>query len=102
MTYDYELTLINITYSENAMGDSIEIENTVDILCAVESVTQSEHYAAASNGMKPSIVFITNQHEYEKQQLVEFEGDRYRVTRTFKPSDPKYFETIELICEGVI
>lgn len=84
------------------MGDSINVEESSVVLCDVESVKQSEHYAAASNGMKPEIVFIVNKYEYEGQKLVEFENVRYKVTREFRPKNHKHFEAIELICEGVI
>jgi SPP1 family predicted phage head-tail adaptor len=105
VTFDFELTLIKLTYSENDMGDSISTEERTDILCDVVSVTRSEHYAAASHGMKPEIVFIVNQYDYEKQSMVEFEGTKYSVIRYFKPKKSKGiddFETLELICEGVV
>jgi SPP1 family predicted phage head-tail adaptor len=105
MTFDYELTLIKLTYSENDMGDSIGIEGRSNILCDVASVTRSEHYAAASHGMKPEIVFIVNQYDYNKQSFVEFEGNKYRVIRYYQPKKSKGiedFETIELICEGIV
>ncbi|MBT2656620.1 phage head-tail adapter protein [Bacillus sp. ISL-18] len=104
MTFDYELILIKPIYSQNDMGDSISTEEHTNILCDVASVTRSEHYAAASHGMKPEIVFIVNQYEYEKQSMVEFEGNKYKVIRTFKPKQSKGLEdleTIELVCEGV-
>ena len=84
------------------MGDSIDIEDPFVILCDVQSVTRSEHYAAANNGVKPEIVFVVNQYEYEGQKLVEFEGVRYNVIREYKSKNPEHFETIELICEGVV
>lgn len=105
MTFDNELTLINLTYSENDMGDSISKEERTNILCDVASVTRSEHYAAASHGMKPEVVFIVNQYDYNKQSMVEFEGNKYRVIRHYQPKKSKSiedFETIELICEGIV
>ncbi|TWE06405.1 SPP1 family predicted phage head-tail adaptor [Neobacillus bataviensis] len=104
MTFDYELTLIKLTYAENDMGDSISNEERITILCDVLSVTRAEHYQAASHGMKPEIVFIVNQYDYSKQTIVEFEGNKYRVIRDYKPKKAKGledFETIELVCEGV-
>jgi SPP1 family predicted phage head-tail adaptor len=105
MTFDYVLTLIKLTYSENDMGDSISTEERSNILCDVVSVTRSEHYAAASHGMKPEIVFIVNQYDYNKQSMVEFEGNKYIVIRYYRPKKSKGiddFETVELICEGVV
>jgi SPP1 family predicted phage head-tail adaptor len=105
VTFDNELTLINLTYLENDMGDSISEEERLDILCAVKSVTRSEHYAAAKNGMKPEIVFVVNQYDYSKQSMVELEGIRYNVIREYRPGKSNGlddFETIELVCQGVL
>ncbi|MFY0758733.1 phage head closure protein [Metabacillus dongyingensis] len=105
MTFDYELTLIKLIFSENDMGDSISTEEHSNILCDVVSVTRSEHYAAASHGMKPEIVFIVNQYDYNKQSMVEFEGNKYNVIRDYKQKKSKGiydFETIELICSGIV
>lgn len=104
MTFDHELTLITLKHTENNMGDSISTETELTILCNVRSVNRSEHYAAASNGMKPEITFIVNQYEYSGQSVVEFEGKRYKVIRDFRKkgsADIADFETTELICEGV-
>jgi SPP1 family predicted phage head-tail adaptor len=104
MTFDCELTLINLTYFENDMGDSIGTEERSNILCDIASVTRSEYYAAASRGMKPEIVFIVNQYDYNKQSMVEFEGNKYRVIRYYQPKKSKGmddFETIELVCSGI-
>lgn len=125
MTFDYELTLIsvgsvlemaedvNITggydtrdlSTENELGDIIRKERRVDVLCDVQSVTRTEHYAAAAHGLIPDIVFIVNQYEYSGEKEVEFEGRRYKVMRVYRPKMSKGiddFESIELICQGVV
>ncbi|MBS4191193.1 phage head-tail adapter protein [Bacillus sp. FJAT-49705] len=112
MTFDYELTLIDISHGENEMGDTIDFEVPTTILCDVLSVSRSEHYAAATHDLKPSIVFVVNKYEYEGQSEIEFEGKRYKVIRDYLPLQSKgfktantmnmgNFETIELTCEEV-
>lgn len=105
MTFDYELTLIDVVYAENDMGDIIPAESHIDVLCDVQSITRSEFYQADAQGLKPSIVFVLNKYDYSGQQRVEFEGKRYRVVRPYenrKYKDMSNFETIELVCEGVV
>jgi hypothetical protein len=105
VTFDNELTLIDLIYSENEVGDAISSEERLNILCDVASITRSEHYAAASHGIKPEIVFIINQFDFGKQSMVEFEGERYKVIRVYKSkksSGIEDFDTIELICSGYI
>ena len=106
MTFDYELSLLSFTYSDNDIGDSIKGDPVVvDVLCDVQSVKRSEHYAADANGLKPEIVFIVSIYDYEGQKKVMFDGKTYNVIREYRPRKSKNisdFETLELICEGAV
>jgi len=105
MTFDYEITLVEQTYTIDGSGYNIPNEARTDVLCDVQSVTRSEHYSAAAYGLKPEIVFVVNKFEYEGQKEVEFNGSRYMINRTFAPKKSKGisdFETIELICSGLV
>jgi len=106
MTMDNELVLIGKTgYSTNTIGDAIPTETKTTVLCGVKSITRTEHYQAAAHGLKPELVFVVNKYEYEGQKEVEFEGERYNVLRTYEPKTSKGlgdFETLELVCEGVV
>lgn len=105
MTMDDELTLIDKSNSENDIGNVITTDILTTVLCSVRSIKRSEHYAAAANGLKPEITFVLNKYEYNGQKEVEFESVRYSVIRTFVPDKFKGiedFETIELVCSGVI
>lgn len=103
MTFDHELTLIDVVHSENDIGDPITYEERTDVLCSVQSVTRSEHYAAAAHGLQPEVVFVVNQYDYNGQKYAEFENQRYQVIRAYKPRKAKGigdFETVELVCKG--
>ncbi|WP_089610086.1 phage head closure protein [Dehalobacterium formicoaceticum] len=96
MTYDYELTLINQTYQQSdSVGNQIPDETKTTVLCDVKSAGRSEFYNAAVVNFKPEKVFIMHGYEYNGERLVEFEGVRYHVIRTYQVD----FEEIELICE---
>lgn len=105
MTYDHELTLISQTIPKDGngnpltddIGNPIVEENKTKILCGLKSVGRNEFYNAAVTGLKPNIVFVVHKYEYSGQQLVEFEGIRYRVIRTYAQG----FEEMELTCEMV-
>lgn len=97
MTYDYELTLIQQTYTFDEISNQIPIEERETILCDKKSVSRSEFYNAATNGLKPVIVFVVHAYEYNGEELVEFEGGRYKIIRTYSTST----EEIELTCEKV-
>ncbi|WP_222928506.1 phage head-tail adapter protein [Sutcliffiella horikoshii] len=103
--FDHELILISLSPAENSMGDPIVEETSVTVLCDVQAITRSEHYAAATHGLKPELTFVLNKYEYEGQRLVEFENVRYRVIRhyfTKTQKDFADFESVELVCEGLM
>lgn len=98
MTYDHELILISQSYVDDEIGNQIpgdEIETS--ILCGVRSVSRTEFYNAALTGLNPEIVFVVHAYEYNDGRKVKFNGELYRVIRTYQ----KDFEEMELVCERV-
>ena len=98
MTYDYELTLIQQTYTEDEICNQIPTEIKTIIYCGLKSIGRTEFYNAVANGLKPELIFSINKFEYSGEQLIEFEEKRYKVIRTYSEN----FEEIELTCEKVI
>ena len=98
MTYDHELTLIGYTTDYDDIGQGIRAPIRTNILCAVKSIGRNEFYAAAQAGLKPEITFVIHGYEYNGEKEVEFEGEKYKVIRTYM----KDFEEMELVCEKVI
>ena len=105
MTFDYELILIKIEAGENDLGDPITVRTERPVLCDVLSVGRNEHYQAAAHGLKPELVFVVSKWDYQGEKEVVFDGERYNVLRTYEPKKSKGlgdFETLELVCEGVV
>lgn len=95
MTFDDELILIKETIEQDELKNEIATETEIPILCSVKSVSRSEFYSAAQNGLKPSKVFVINKLEYGEEELVLFEGDKYKVIKAYE-IDAEY---TELTCE---
>lgn len=95
MTYDHELKLISFTSSKDENADPILIPHETVILCGLNSVGRGEFYAAAALQLRPELVFTIHAYEYDHQQLVEFQGTRYKVIRTYSTG----FEELELTCQ---
>ena len=95
VTYDHELTLINQTITEDEIGNQIPVETETVVLCGLKSVGRNEFYSAAVTGLKPELVFVIHGYEYNGEQVVKFEGNRYRVIRTYLTD----FEEVEITCE---
>ena len=97
MTYDHELILIRHIYEEDEWGNQVPVEARKPVLCNVKSIGRNEFYAAAQTGLKPEITFVIHGYEYNEEKEVEFEGEKYKVIRTYM----KDFEEMELTCEKV-
>ena len=105
MTFDHELILVKTQDGQNDLGDPIIIRTEKPVLCDVLSVGRSEHYQAAAHGLKPELVFVVSKWDYQGEKEVVFDGERYNVLRTYEPKKSKGlgdFETLELVCEGVV
>lgn len=93
--YNHELTLIGEETVYDEYGIPKKEEKRTTVLCKVQSVGRNEFYGAATSGLKPEVVFIIHGYEYNGEKEVEFEGEKYRVIRTYSTD----FEEIELTCE---
>ena len=66
------LTLIN--------GDS-----TRTVFCGLRSIGMKEFYEASARDFYPEMVFLLADYlDYDGEQLVEHNGQRYRVLRTYR------------------
>lgn len=98
-TYDHELVLIKPGgIIEDDVGNQIPIDPVeTPVYCRIESVGRNEFYNADVTNLRPEYIFIVHAYEYNKEPVVEFDGERYRVIRTFSNS----FEEVELTVEKV-
>jgi SPP1 family predicted phage head-tail adaptor len=98
VTFDHELVLIGQDYIQDEIGNWKKVPVRTTVLCGTKSVTRGEFYSAAQTGLRLSIVFVVHSYEYNGEAEVEFEGEKYKVIRTYAAS----FEEMELTCEKVI
>lgn len=72
-------------------------EISKEVFCNVRSITQTEWFEAGRNGIEhPSFIFTMFRYDYDGQKIVEFEGQRYGVFRTYIARN----NNIELHCEA--
>ena len=92
-------TLIALKISKDKDGyDSID-EIKREILCAVsDGVSRSEYYEAMKAGVKLSATIEVNDGDYDKEQILEHEGTRYKIERVY----PTGYGTLELSCSEVV
>lgn len=56
-----------------------------DVFCGLRSVGRAEFYQASATDYRPEIVFVLADYlDYAGETLVEHNGQRYRVLRTYR------------------
>ncbi|MBO9596372.1 MAG: phage head closure protein, partial [Cohnella sp.] len=99
--WNEEIQLIKSTPGEDNAGYPTpadpEEETRREVLANKLSVKRSEFYAANQSDMRADALFEIHAIEYEDEKLLEHEGKRYKVIRTYSP-EPEY---IELTCSDL-
>ena len=89
---DVVIKLISQTLTADELGYPIASETFYETFAKVRSVTQTEFFSAGKNGITPDFSFVVNDAEYHGQRLLEYEGKRYGIYRTYQPNN----DTVEL------
>jgi SPP1 family predicted phage head-tail adaptor len=96
---DTQIKLISrqISAETNELGEAIEPETVCVIFAELKGVKRSEFYQAQAIGLKPEKTFEVFDFEYNGENIVEHEGKRYDVIRSY----PVKGEKLELICKSL-
>lgn len=91
-----EITLITETQPEektNENGfDNPAIELPATVFCNRRSVGQNEYYKAQQAGKQLELKIEVHTADYTGEVLVEFEGKRYNIIKTYYPPDSDIVE----------
>lgn len=95
ITFDEQITLIKVKeIGFDKYGNVIESEDKTEVLCNKISASRDEFYRASQSGLKVSFIFTINEFEYDGQEIVEYEGDRYFLIRTYEYQDRELLEIV--------
>lgn len=91
-----EVTLIKETepqekHNENGF-ENPQVESKRTVFCNKRSVSQGEYYKAQQAGKQVEAKVEVHTVDYEGEALVEFEGRRYSVLKTYEPPDSDVIE----------
>lgn len=89
------ISLISIVKTQDDYGVWRETEESADVYCQVDSATQKEFFEGGRNGLNPAFKFTMFFADYADQPIVEYNGNRYSIYRTYLRRDDK----IELYVE---
>lgn len=89
------IKLISQTTTYDEIRQAVHEDVEREVFAQVRSVTRAEWFDAGRNGMRPDIAFEMMNLDYNGETIVEWNGVRYGVYRTFLGLK----NTIELYCE---
>lgn len=89
------VTLIAQTFTQDEIGQEIAEETGRDVFCNVSSITRNEWFEAAKSGFQPQFRMTMFRYDYQQERMVEYQGMRYAVYRTYESQK----ELIELYLE---
>lgn len=81
------ITLIKQTITFDDYGREEISESSTTVLCEVDSIQQSEFFAAADTELNPEYRFTIFFGEYDGENIVEYNGQRYAIYRTYRTGD---------------
>lgn len=77
------IKLIGTTKAQDNRGVWRETPTAREVMCQVDSVTQSEFFEAGRNGLNPEFRFTLFFGDYNGESIVEYNGNTYAVYRTY-------------------
>ena len=81
------ITLVAQTITTDNYGNEVAKETEKTVFCEVDSISQTEFYAAANTELNPEYKFTIFFGDYEGEEVVVFNGARYSVYRTYRTGD---------------
>lgn len=94
---DFE-AVINLyaeTWTQNKIGVLEKTETKTQAYARISSVTGTEFHEGGRNGIRPALRMTVFRFDYSGQEIVEYEGTRYTVYRTYMTGNDR----IELYVE---
>ena len=88
------ITLVAQTETVDEYGARVLSESAREVFAEVKSVSGKEFYQAHAVGLQPEVKFmLADYFDYEDEKIVEHDGQRYRVLRTYRTG-----QNLELTC----
>ena len=81
------ITLIKQTITTDQYGIEEAEDVKREVYCEVDSISQTEFYAAADTELNPEYRFTVFFGDYEGESIVEYKDVRYSVYRTYRTGD---------------
>ncbi len=87
MYYDRLITLVAIAEGKNVYGEIEATEITTQVWAGRKSVTRAEFYAAQTEAMKPTRIYLLWTRDYAGQDILVDGTDRYKVIKSYETGE---------------
>lgn len=86
--FDSTVTLYSETITQDAALNEVKTYRGTDVpVRRTRSITRSEFYQAAAQGLAPAAVLVIFFGDYNGEKVAEWNGKAYRITRTYQKPD---------------
>ena len=83
-----DINLISRTYaSSDTIGQQVATETIKTVVAELKSINRSEWVAAHQIGYNPVVTAIVSAFDYNNEEIVEIDSERYVVYRTYSRKD---------------
>lgn len=89
------ITLVKEIVSYDEIRQPIKTYSRREVYAQFRGVYRAEWFEAGRVGLKPDITFVMSAFDYEGEKLIEWNGNRYGIYRTYIGRN----DAIELYCE---
>jgi len=81
------ITLVALTITKDTYGIETSTESQRTIFAEVESISQSEFFAARDAQLQPEYRFRVFFGDYKGEEILEYQNKRYAIYRTYRSGD---------------
>ena len=90
---DDVLTLISAdSWEIDNVGNQIAATSKREVWAKLESVSRAEFAAGGEQNLKPELMAVVCQFDYEGEEEAEYNGNKYRIYRTYAQLDSDRIE----------
>lgn len=83
-----DISLISRSYaSSDTIGQQVATETAKTVVAELKSINRSEWVAAHQIGYNPVVTAIVSAFDYNNEEIVEIDSERYVVYRTYSRKD---------------
>lgn len=100
MTKVREIKLIKTVETLDDLNQPTTTETPKEIVAELRSISQSEYFQGRQGGIVPDLSFLVSVFDYEGERIVEYNGKRYAVYRTYESND-NYVELYTQVEGGI-